>query len=95
MSRQVQLIREALAAAVDPVLKATGGKLDENAFRAAMMKADVKLTRGPFKFNTNHHPIQDWYELKAVKGADGKVTLATAGKVLETHGDAYAADCKL
>jgi len=80
---------------IGAALKATGGKLDENAFRAAMMKADVKLTRGPFKFNKNHHPIQDWYELKAVKGADGKVTLATAGKVLETHGDAYAADCKL
>jgi branched-chain amino acid transport system substrate-binding protein len=76
-------------------LKATGGKLDENVFRAALMKADVQLVRGPFKFNTNQHPVQDWYEMKAVKGADGKVTLQTQGKVLETHGDAYAKDCKI
>ena len=80
---------------IGAALKATGGKLDEDAFRAAMLKADAKLTRGPFKFNNNQHPIQDWYEVKAVKGADGKVSLQTAGKVLESHKDAYAQDCKL
>lgn len=76
-------------------LKASGGKVESDAFRAAMLKADVKLVRGPFKFNTNQHPIQDWYALKAVKGADGKIALQTAEKVLEQHGDAYAAECKL
>jgi hypothetical protein len=33
--------------------------------------------------------------MKAVKGADGKVTLQTQGKVLDMHADAYAKDCKL
>ena len=80
---------------IGAALKATGGKLDEDAFRAGMLKADVKLTRGAFKFNNNQHPIQDWYEVKAVKGADGKVALETVGKVLEGHKDAYAQDCKL
>ena len=80
---------------IGAALKATGGKLDDDAFRAAMLKADVKLTRGAFKFNNNQHPIQDWYEVKAVKGADGKVALETVGKVLEAHKDAYAQDCKL
>ena len=80
---------------IGAALKATGGKLDEDAFRAGMLKADVKLTRGAFKFNNNQHPIQDWYEVKAVKGADGKVALETGGKVLENHKDAYAQDCKL
>ncbi len=80
---------------IGAALKATGGSLDDDAFRAAMLKADVKLTRGAFKFNNNQHPIQDWYEIKAVKGADGKVTLETVGKVLEAHKDAYAQDCKL
>jgi branched-chain amino acid transport system substrate-binding protein len=75
-------------------LKASGGKLDD-AFRAGMLKADVKLTRGAFKFNKNQHPVQDWYEIKAVKGADGKVVLESGGKVLENHGDAYAKDCGL
>lgn len=75
-------------------LKATGPGLDADAFRAAMMKADAKLTRGAFKFNTNRHPIQDWYQLQAVKGADGKVKLQTVGKVIENLSDAYAKDCK-
>ena len=80
---------------IGAALKATGGKLDDDAFRTAMLKADVNLTRGAFKFNTNQHPIQDWYQVKAVKGADGKVSLQTVGKVLEAHGDAYAKDCKI
>ncbi len=80
---------------IGAALKASGGKLEDDAFRAGMMKADVKLTRGPFKFNTNQHPIQDWYEIKAVKGSDGKVVLETGAKVLEQHGDAYAKDCKI
>ena len=80
---------------IGSALKATGGKLDDAPFRAAMMKADVKLTRGAFKFGPNQHPVQDWYEVKAVKGADGKVSLQTVGKVLENHADAYAKDCKI
>ena len=76
-------------------LKASGGKVEDPSFRAGMLKADVKLTRGPFKFGNNQHPIQDWYEVKAVKGADGTVTLQTAGKVLENLQDAYAKDCAL
>jgi branched-chain amino acid transport system substrate-binding protein len=80
---------------IGAALKASGGKVDSDAFRAAMLKADVKLVRGPFKFNINQHPVQDWYALKAVKGADGKVVLETAQKVLSQHGDAYASECKL
>lgn len=80
---------------IGAALKATGGKLDDAAFRTAMLKADVKLTRGEFKFGKNQHPIQDWYEVKAAKGADGKVGLVTVGKVLENLTDVYAKDCKL
>ena len=64
---------------------ATGGKLDNDAFRSAMLKADAKLTRGAFKFNTNQHPIQDWYQLQAVKGADGKVKLQRRGACSAGH----------
>jgi len=80
---------------IGAALKATGGKLDEKEFRTAMLKADAKLTRGAFKFGPNQHPIQDWYEIKAVKGSDGAMALQTVGKVLENHADAYAKDCKL
>jgi branched-chain amino acid transport system substrate-binding protein len=76
-------------------LKASGGKVEDPAFRAGMLEADVKLSRGAFKFAANQHPVQDWYEVKAVKGADGKVTLQTVGKVLTQLEDAYARDCKI
>ncbi len=39
--------------------------------------------------------MQDWYALKAEKGADGKMALKTDGKVLTAHSDSYAADCKM
>jgi branched-chain amino acid transport system substrate-binding protein len=76
-------------------LKGSGEVLNNDAFRAAMLKANVKLTRGAFAFNTNQHPIQDWYEIKAVRGDDGKVTLHSFGRVLEHQADAYARECEL
>jgi len=77
-------------------LKAVNGDLGkEDAFRAALRKADFASTRGAFRFNTNQHPIQDWYALKVEKGADGKPVIVTKGKVLTNHGDAYAKDCRM
>ncbi|MBL8589600.1 MAG: ABC transporter substrate-binding protein [Methylobacteriaceae bacterium] len=83
------------ALAVASALKATGGKPDADAMRAALLKADFASTRGAFKFGPNQHPVQDWYALKVEKGADGKPALVTKGKVLTGHGDFYAAQCKL
>ncbi len=36
------------------------------------MKANFTSLRGPFKFNTNHYPIQDFYQVKVAQRADGK-----------------------
>lgn len=84
------------ALAVAAALKGTGGKVDDiAAFRQAMLKADFQSTRGAFRFGPNQHPVQDWFALKAEKGADGKLALVTKSKVFSDHGDAYAKDCKL
>ncbi|MCO5089601.1 ABC transporter substrate-binding protein [Bosea sp. (in: a-proteobacteria)] len=83
------------ARAIASALKATGGKTDVPALRAALAKADFQSVRGAFKFGPNQHPVQDWYALKAEKGADGTPVLKTVGKVLSNHGDFYAKDCKL
>jgi branched-chain amino acid transport system substrate-binding protein len=81
---------------IGAALKATGGKVDDTeAFRKAMLAAKADLTRGKFAFGPNQHPVQDWFEVRADKGADGKIVLKTGAKVLENHGDAYAKDCKL
>lgn len=83
------------AMAIGAALKGVGGKLDDaNSFRQAMMKADFQSVRGSFKFGPNQHPVQDWYALKAEKGADGKLALVTKSKILSDHGDAYAKECK-
>ncbi|WP_315834792.1 ABC transporter substrate-binding protein [Bradyrhizobium prioriisuperbiae] len=83
------------ALAIGAALKGTGGKLDDvEAFRQAMLKADFQSTRGTFKFGPNQHPVQDWWALKAEKSADGKLALNTKTKVLSSHGEAYAKDCK-
>ena len=81
---------------IGSALKATGGSLDDmDAFRAALRKADFASVRGPFKFDKNQHPIQDWYALEVEKRPNGEYGLKTQQKVLADHGDVYAAQCKL
>ena len=81
---------------IGSALKAVGGDMTKtDAFRAALRKADFASVRGPFKFANNQHPIEDWFALTVEKGADGKPTLKTVGKIFEQHGDAYAAECKM
>ncbi len=84
------------ALAIGAALKQTGGKVDDaKAFRTAMLKADFAATRGTFKFGKNQHPVQDWYSMKVVKGADGAPIIKTMGKISSDTGDFYAKDCKL
>ncbi|MYG25561.1 MAG: ABC transporter substrate-binding protein, partial [Boseongicola sp. SB0677_bin_26] len=44
-------------------LMKTGGKVTEDmdGFRSALKAADFDSVRGAFAFNTNNHPIQNWY----------------------------------
>jgi branched-chain amino acid transport system substrate-binding protein len=80
---------------IGSALKATGGRLDMDEFRAALRKANFSSVRGAFKFGSNQHPIQDWYVLESVRTADGQFELKTQQKVMSDHGDAYASECKL
>lgn len=68
---------------------------DADAFRAALAAAEFDSVRGKFKFNTNHHPIQDFYVREVIKGGDGVLTNKIIGTSFTDHGDAYAAECKL
>jgi branched-chain amino acid transport system substrate-binding protein len=84
------------AIAIGTALKAINGKIENaDGFRAAMLKADYKLTRGAFKFGKNQHPVQDWYAMKVEKDPSGAIVLKTREKILTDYGDPYAADCKL
>jgi len=84
------------AALIDSAVKAVGGKLDnKDALRAAIKKADFKSVRGPFKFNSNGFPVQDFYLVKVAKRADGKFETQIVQKIFEAQGDSYAKDCEL
>jgi branched-chain amino acid transport system substrate-binding protein len=81
---------------MDSAVRAVNGNLnDTKGLVAAMRKADFKSIRGPFTYNVNHHPIQDFYLLRATKGSDGEVHTRIQKKVFDDHKDAYYKDCKM
>jgi len=73
------------------------GKLeDREAVRKALKAAKFDSVRGPFKFNTNQYPIQNYF-VRTV-GSDGKGGLINKSfnqPILKDHGDAYVGDCKM
>jgi branched-chain amino acid transport system substrate-binding protein len=60
-----------------------------------MRKANFNSVRGKFQFNVNHHPIQDFYLLQAVKGGPDGAEMRIVQKAFEKHKDAYYQDCKM
>ncbi len=81
---------------IDGALKATkGNTADKAALRAAMKKADFASLRGNFKFNTNNYPIQDFYQVKVVKRADGKFQTEIDKKVFTDYVDPHAKECPM
>jgi branched-chain amino acid transport system substrate-binding protein len=80
-----------IASAVDEV---KGDLKDKTKVRDALRAAKFESVRGPFKFNTNHFPIQDFYVTKAEK-KDGELTLSIVSKAVEQAKDVYAAECKM
>jgi branched-chain amino acid transport system substrate-binding protein len=79
---------------LDAAVKAAGDRWsDKAAFRDALRKVAIETTRGAFRFNSNHFPIQDYYVREVVKGPDGTITNRVLQKVFEDHADAYAGEC--
>src|SRR2546426_6798431 len=79
---------------IDAGVRAVKGDLANKAgMIAAMRKADYKSTRGPYKDNLNHFPIQNFYLLKTVRTPEGEIAMQIQKTVFENHKDAYAKDC--
>lgn len=64
------------------------------AVSAELKKANFTSLRGPFKFNVNGYPIEDFYLTKVAKRPDGKFQTEIVEKVLSATTDSYAKDCK-
>ena len=81
---------------IDSAVRMNKGSLkDTKAVVMAMRKANYNSIRGPFTWNVNQHPIQDFYLLRAEKGVTGEVEMHIKRKVFEKHKDAYYQDCKM
>ena len=62
----------------------------------AARRRSFDSVRGPFKFNTNQYPIQNYY-VRTV-GSDGKGGLINKSfnePILKDHGDAYVQSCAM
>ena len=81
---------------IDSAVRAVKGNLkDVDGMVKAMEKANFNSLRGPFTFNVNHHPIQNFYLLKTVKTGNGDIEMHIEKTVFEKHKDSYYQDCKM
>ncbi len=81
---------------IDRAVAAVKGNLtDKKGLIAALGKADFPSVRGPFKYNTNHFPIENFYLLRIAKDADGTFVRKIQNVVFADHADAYAQECKM
>jgi branched-chain amino acid transport system substrate-binding protein len=81
---------------IDSAVREVKGNIkDQDAFRAALRKANFKSIRGPFRFNTNHQPIQNSYVGVVEARPDGSMYIKPIGTLAENARDAYAAKCPM
>jgi len=85
------------AQVLDVALRKVGGNTADKAAFAKAVKAagsEFKSVRGPFKFNNNNLPIQNYYAFEVVK-AGGKLVTRQVGVPLPEHTDSYHTQCAL
>lgn len=78
-------------------LRASGGQVEGDAaarFREGLRRAEFDSVRGKFRFDTNQHPIQDFYLMQIVRGPDGLANKVLQ-RVAEDMRDSYVAECKM
>lgn len=81
---------------LDATIGKVGGKIEEKkAFRTALREADFKSIRGPFKFNKNQYPIQNYYIARVEKDDRGRTIMNPFETALTDHTDAYASECSM
>jgi branched-chain amino acid transport system substrate-binding protein len=83
---------------INAAVRDTKGKLEDRAaVRKALQAARFDSVRGPFKFNTNQYPIQNYY-VRVVgnnPNGGGLINKSLGEPILRDRGDAYVQDCKM
>ncbi len=81
---------------MDAAVRDVKGKVeDKGALIEALRAARFKSTRGPFRFNNNHSPIENFYLRQVVKNEKGEPVNKLIATVLTEHADAYATECAM
>jgi branched-chain amino acid transport system substrate-binding protein len=81
---------------LDAAVREVKGNLkNQEAFRAALKKANFKSIRGPFRFNSNQQPIQNSYVGVVEARADGTLYIKPTGTIAENMRDNFAAKCPM
>lgn len=77
------------------VLKSGGNTSDRKAFAAAVKAAgaEFRSVRGPFSFNRNNMPVQNYYMFEVAREG-GQVVVKEGGVALARHADSYVTLCK-
>jgi branched-chain amino acid transport system substrate-binding protein len=82
---------------INAAVRDVKGKLDDQeALRRALRAARFESVRGPFRFNANQYPIQNYF-VRTV-GSDGKgglINKSFSEPILKDHGDAYVQQCPM
>ena len=83
---------------LDSGVRAVKGNLgDKKGMIAAMRKANFNSVRGKYTYNNNHHPIENFYLLKAVAGPtpSSPPVMEIQKTVFTAHKDSYSQACKM
>ncbi len=72
------------------------GKLEDvEALRKALRAARFESVRGPFRFNKNQYPIQNYYLRVVGRDSQGRLVNKTLGTIFKDRGDAYVQECSM
>jgi branched-chain amino acid transport system substrate-binding protein len=81
---------------VNSAVKAVNGDLSKkDEMRAEMRKANYASVRGPYKYNNNHFPIQNFYLQDVAKDSEGNLTLKTVATISENNRDRFHTECPM
>jgi branched-chain amino acid transport system substrate-binding protein len=81
---------------INSAVVAVGGDTSKkDAMKAEMEKANFKSLRGPFKYGSNHIPIQNFYLQDVVKDASGQLSLKTVATIVKDDQDRFHDKCPM
>jgi branched-chain amino acid transport system substrate-binding protein len=81
---------------IDAAVRQINGKVeDKEALIKALASAKFESVRGPFKFNNNHFPIQNFHATEIAKDSSGTLIESNRGVILKDDKDGFHQECPM